>query len=200
MKKTQEVAQRIFNEIAKKQKDVNSVSCKSLENLNKYNDFNRNITGVKKEMSCNFLKEKELICIRMTAQIKDIFEKLRCLGYVHPYKDRAISNVKLQIFRDDEIVLKYNSIIRGLLTWYSGAYNFIKVKGIALLLRISCVLTLANKHKKNMFWVYRKYGNSVKIFREVDSNGTINLITRHQVTQWKSGFNLTIIIKSYKEL
>jgi hypothetical protein len=55
-----------------------------------------------------------------------------------------------------------------------------------MLLRKSCVLTLANKHKKSIFWVYNTYGSNIQILTGPNSN--VNLITRHQIINFKSGF------------
>lgn len=87
--------------------------------------------------------------LQINAPIKGILEKLRLKGYVHPLKDKASGNPGLQLFTDIEIVKKYNSVIYGILNFYSGVGNISKIKGICMLLRQSCALTLANKHKKN---------------------------------------------------
>jgi len=86
--------------------------------------------------------------ISIYAPIKKTFAKFRFKSYIHPLKDKAMGNTGLGFHTDTEIVLHFNMIIQGLLNWFSGADNFAKVKGLAQLLRKSCVLTLANKHKK----------------------------------------------------
>jgi hypothetical protein len=53
--------------------------------------------------------------ISVNAQLKDVFRRLRDLGFVHPIKNKSISNSQLHYLNDDEIVKKYNSIIFGLL-------------------------------------------------------------------------------------
>jgi hypothetical protein len=86
--------------------------------------------------------------IAVNATIKETAEKLRMAGYMHPLKHKASANAKLKNYTDTEIVRLYNSVIAGILGWYSGAGNFSKVKGLAMLMRKSCVLTLCQKHKK----------------------------------------------------
>jgi hypothetical protein len=74
---------------------------------------------------------------------------LRLKNYIHPLKNKASGNIGLQAVADVEIVVKYNAVIYGLLKFYSGVGNIPKIKGIGMLLRQSCVLTLANKHGKS---------------------------------------------------
>lgn len=126
--------------------------------------------------------------ITIQAPIKDTFAKFRLKGYVHPIKDKAIGNSKLQFHTDSEIVLHFNSVIRGLLSWFSGADNFSKVKGLAQLLRKSCVLTLANKHKKNQNWVYTVYGSEITV--KGKEQNKIMLITRSNILNYSNKFNL----------
>jgi predicted AAA+ superfamily ATPase len=87
--------------------------------------------------------------LQIKHKIKKIINKLRLRGYLHPLKDKASGNPGLQLFTNNEIVKKYNSIISGILNFYSGVGNISKIKGICMLLRQSCALTLANKHKKS---------------------------------------------------
>jgi hypothetical protein len=57
-----------------------------------------------------------------------------------------------------------------------------------MLLRKSCVLTLANKHKKSAYWVYSKYGSEIAV--QVSEKKSVELLTRHKITNFKSGFKL----------
>ena len=127
--------------------------------------------------------------VSITAPIGNVFAKLRFKDYVHPIKDKATGNVSLCRYTDAEIVSHYSLLIRGLLNWYSGSGNFAKVKGLAQLLRKSCVLTLSNKHKKSANWVYTVYGSEIR----VDNGKRITaLITRTEILNYKNEFNLGI--------
>lgn len=126
--------------------------------------------------------------ISIQAPINETFAKFRLKGYVHPIKDKAMGNSKLGFHTDSEIVLHFNYMIRGLLNWFSGADNFSKVKGLAQILRKSCVLTLANKHKKNQNWVYTVYGNEIMI--KGKGQNKITLITRSNILNYPNKFNL----------
>jgi hypothetical protein len=107
-------------------------------------------------------------CLRkvsINAPIKDIYVNLRLMGYIHPVKNRSVRNSFLSFYADSVVVAYINSLICSLLSWYSGADNFSKVKGLVLLLRKSCILSLANKHKKSISWVYTVYGRDVGVLR-----------------------------------
>jgi retron-type reverse transcriptase len=97
--------------------------------------------------------------IRVSADLKYTVNKLRLKGFFHATKDRPRSNPYLANLSDAEIIKHYNSIMLGLLNWFSGADNFYAVKGIIQALRKSCALTLKLKHKyKSLFKVYTIYG------------------------------------------
>ena len=88
--------------------------------------------------------------VSIKAPIKDICVNLKLMGYIHPVKNRSVSNSSLSFYADSAIVAYINVLIFSILSWYSGVDNFNKVKSMVQLLRKSCVLTLANKHKKSM--------------------------------------------------
>jgi len=100
--------------------------------------------------------------IRISADLKTIVNKLRLKGFFHALKDRPKSNPFLINLSDVEIIKRYNSIMLGLLHWFSGADNLSGVKGIIQALRKSCALTLKAKHKyKTLHKVYTIYGLNI---------------------------------------
>jgi retron-type reverse transcriptase len=128
--------------------------------------------------------------ISINAQIGAIFAKLRVKGYIHPVKEKARGNLSLGFHTDSEIVHHFNYLIRGLLNWFSGADNFSKVKGLAQLLRKSCVLTLANKHNKSQNWVYTVYGSEIVVNKDKQGIKEVPLISRSSILNHPSKFNL----------
>lgn len=121
------------------------------------NNFNGNLSlkekdflGLTKKLTILSAKKQVSKKFSIDAPIDEVFYKLRLKGYVHPTKNKSKGNSNLKFYTDSEIVLHFNLVIRSLLNWFSGANNFPKVKGIAYVLRKSCVLTLANKHKKSI--------------------------------------------------
>lgn len=103
--------------------------------------------------------------VSINAPIKDIQVNLRLMGYIHPIKPKSVSNSFLGFYADSVIVVYINSLIFSILSWYSGADNFSKVKSLVQLLRKSCILTLARKHKKSVPWVHTVYGRDVSVSR-----------------------------------
>lgn len=100
-----------------------------------------------------------------------------------------MGNSGLGFHTDAEIVLHFNMVIQGLLNWFSGTDNFSEVKGLAQLLRKSCVLTLANKHKKSMNWVYTVYGSEI-VVNKGKKKKEVSLITRSTILNYPNKFNL----------
>lgn len=132
-------------------------------------------------------KKSSPMRISVNAPIGEAFARLRLSGYIHPIKDRSIGNSYLGFHSDSEIVSHFNSVIHGLLNWYSGAGNFAKVKGLAHLLRSSCVLTLANKHNKSKNWVYTVYGSEVTV---LNGKKETRLTSRASILNHFNDFNL----------
>jgi len=128
--------------------------------------------------------------ISINAQIGATFAKLRVKGYIHPLKEKAMGNSSLGFHTDSEIVHHFNHLIHGLLNWFSGADNFSKVKGLAQLLRKSCVLTLANKHNKSQNWVYTVYGSEIVVNKDKPGIKEVPLISRSSILNHPSKFNL----------
>ena len=58
---------------------------------------------------------KNIINIKINANVKNIIEKLRMRGFFHPIKNRPLSNSNLVNNLDAEILIKYNNIIYSLL-------------------------------------------------------------------------------------
>jgi hypothetical protein len=123
------------------------------------------------------------------APINNILANLCLKGYVHTKKKKAIANLSLILNTDFAIILRYNLIIFNLLNWFSGSNNLTKVKNIAQLLRKSCVLTLATKHKKNVNWVYTVYGNEIKVNK---NKRHIQLFDRSKILNYPNKFNFNI--------
>jgi retron-type reverse transcriptase len=128
--------------------------------------------------------------ISINAQIGATFAKLRVKGYIHPIKEKAMGNSSLGFHTDSEIVHHFNHLIRGLLNRFSGADNFSKVKGLAQLLRKSCVLTLANKHNKSQNWVYTVYGSEIIVNKDKQGIKEVPLISRSSILNHPNKFNL----------
>jgi hypothetical protein len=148
---------------------------------------NKNLSRTAEGLTSLVSQKSSLIKISVNANIGEVFSKLRLFGYIHPIKNRAMGNSQLEFRTDSNIVSHFNSVVRNLLNWFSGAGNFVKVQGLAHLLRSSCVLTLAHKHKKSKNWVYTVYGSKITV---LNGKNKIQLISRSSILNHFNDFNL----------
>ena len=126
----------------------------------------------------NQLKNVAINQAQLRIPVSDILQRYVEKGYVTIRKNgtfRATSCRKLSSFEDKLIVNRYSSIIRGLLNYYQPANQYSDMWPIVSILRKSCALTLADKHKlKTASKVYKKFGPNIKITnRLVPSNSTV---------------------------
>jgi hypothetical protein len=129
----------------------------------------------------------KIVKTRVYAPIKIIFEKLRMKGFVRSIKDRAQVRKDWALLSDHDIISSYRNVMYGFLNYYCGADNFSSVTSLVnCVLRMSCVLTLAHKHRKNKFWVYQIYSSD--IVNPIDPGNS--LITRKDVLNFKQGFKV----------
>lgn len=188
--KTQEIISKINNcKLNKQEKNKLFIEKSSQKFLNSKLSY-KNSFNTNKSMICKKNDKKIYHRISLNAQIKVIVDRLRFAGFLHSKKNKASGNANLNFLSDCNIIKKYNFVIYGLLNWYSGAENFLQIKGLGLLLRKSCSLTLANKHKKSLNWVYNIFGHTIKV--PVGPNNNISLITCHQISSFKKCFNLKL--------
>lgn len=96
---------------------------------------------------------------------------------------------------DADIVKRFNSVVRGISNYYCLSTQQSVLYELFHLLRRSCALTLAHKHKKKTAkWAFDKYGNNLKVMEPVNRSGVIT-------EQSTVGFYLPKITKeSYKKL
>lgn len=138
---------------------------KKKSNQRPHSELNNEIKDLVK-LAPELVKAELTLTTRMNiiinADLKNVINKLRLKGFFHAIKDRPTRNPYLINLSDVEIIKNYNSIMLGLLNWFSGADNFYAVKGVVQALRKSCALTLKAKHKyKTLHKVYTIYGLDV---------------------------------------
>jgi|JI8StandDraft_2_1071088.scaffolds.fasta_scaffold03265_6 group II intron reverse transcriptase/maturase len=109
----------------------------------------------------------------LTAPIKDIFERFIEKGYGVRRKSnkklvRATSFRQITAQDTDTIVKRFNSIINGILNYYSFVNRRSDLWKICDVLRKSCALTLADKLKlKTAAQVFQKFGRNLSIKNKV---------------------------------
>jgi len=98
------------------------------------------------------------------APIKTLINKLVELGYAwkgDKPKPRAVT--KWIFMKPEDIILRFNSVIRGILGYYYAVENRNQFSYILWLLKFSAVFTLARKLNLSPKQIWKKYGNPVTI-------------------------------------
>lgn len=113
------------------------------------------------------VNRKERVTSRtvLKAPIKLLFEKATLNGFFKKRNNEFVpTNVGRCINMDhDDILLYYNSVIRGILNYYSFANNRKSLGSLIHGLKFSCARTLALKYKlRHVSKVFAKYGTTLK--------------------------------------
>nr|AVR57718.1 hypothetical protein [Halamphora calidilacuna] len=131
--------------------------------------------------------------ISIRLDIKEFYSKLANLGFFSPKRNSPLSVPRLIFLNDYEIISFYNSLIRGYLNWFRCADNFTSAKNIIWSLRMSCLKTLARKHKKNLKWVLNIFTVNVSV--KTPGGNKVSLPSIHEITQLNSKFLLSDQLK-----
>lgn len=114
-----------------------------------------------------YLKAQAINNVQFRAPIDLMLNKLVERGLAKKRKDgtaRGTAYIKWSLLEDDKIVLRFSSIIRGLLNYYSCINKRSDLWKVFAVLRKSCALTLAHKHKvASAARIYAKFGPSLTI-------------------------------------
>lgn len=142
------------------------------------------------------IKQTKMVAInqaqlRVPVQLK--LQRLVEKGFATKRKNgtyRATSVRKFASFEDKLIVNRFSSVIRGLLNYYKPANQYSDMWPVVALLRKSCALTLADKHKlKTAAKVYKKFGPNLKITNPANSKDVTTLFYPDTLKS-TSNFNL----------
>lgn len=97
------------------------------------------------------------------------YGKIRKSGTIRPTSCRKLCSLD-----DKKIVIRFSSIIRGLMAYYSPANSLSDLWQIVAFYRKSCALTLADKHKfKTAAKVFKKYGPNLKVSDPIKKKETV---------------------------
>lgn len=100
---------------------------------------------------------------------KLLLSKLRSWGFIHPYKNRPISNSKFLFMEDIFIVKNFSFFINKFFIWFRCCDNFLSLKFILNVLKQSCFLTICRKHNKSKAWAYSVFTPNLFLFRNFSS-------------------------------
>lgn len=98
--------------------------------------------------------------VKLDAPLGRIISRLCAKGFCDS-KGKPLSKGSWTVQEDFKIVQSYNSILNGLMNYYSGADNGRKLIRIQYILQHSCACTLAQKHKSSVKKIYTLHGKSL---------------------------------------
>lgn len=138
--------------------------------------------------------------MNLDAPIKSILERLHQKGFCDTtYKP---THLKGWIAYDDaEIIQRYNSVLWGILNYYSFARNYCNLGSIQSILQLSAAKTLAAKHRSGSIRkVFRRYGKDLNVPSSSDGNKTTSLRLNkdwQRTNKFLTGSNSTGVIETY---
>nr|YP_010003156.1 hypothetical protein JXY92_mgp08 [Ulva torta]AZP40264.1 hypothetical protein [Ulva torta] len=97
--------------------------------------------------------------IILECPIKKIVSKLKEQGYAHAADGKPKAVTKWIYMKPEEIILRYNSVIRGYLNYYSFVNNRNMLREIVWILTYSAVFTFSRKWNISPKKVFKKLGN-----------------------------------------
>lgn len=115
------------------------------------------------------LQAQAVNMVHFRVPIDKLLKRLVDKGLAKFRKDgivRGTAYIKYSMFEDEQIVTRFSSIIRGLNNYYSCVNRRSDLWKVFAVLRKSCALTLAHKHKiDSAARVYAKYGPNLTIHK-----------------------------------
>lgn len=119
---------------------------------------------------------------QLWAPVGKLINKLHSKGFCD-VKGEPVPKTPWVLLDDDQIVSIYGSILRGLLNYYSFVDNYAKLSWVQYVLKYSAALTLATKHRLSLRQVFRKYGDSLAVFKQ-NSKGKTFGVSMPVVVNW----------------
>lgn len=124
----------------------------------------RRYTESQKSTVNNVLKRPLYASLIIEAPIDTLVKKLVEQGYAWEGdipKPKAVT--KWIFMKPEDIILRFNAVIRGILGYYSAVENRNQMSYITWILKFSAVFTLARKLNLSPKQVWQKYGNPITI-------------------------------------
>jgi len=109
--------------------------------------------------------------LKLTIPLNKLFDKFCERGFFMKVKNRKSSKMVARrldkwLFLDSpyEVILRFNSVIRGVAYYYSGSTYRSVLDRFYSTMKRSAALTLAHMHKKRKaIWAFDKYGHELKV-------------------------------------
>ena len=116
---------------------------------------------------------------QLRVPVQNLLEKAVERGYATYRKSgtiRATSCRRLSSLDDRQIVIRFSSIIRGIIAYYDPTNQKSDLWQVVAIYRKSCALTLADKHKlKTAAKAYRRYGSKLRVSSPTSKKATVEL-------------------------
>jgi group II intron reverse transcriptase/maturase len=120
--------------------------------------------------------------VRIAAPTGELLDRLKLGGFCRTKGDNPFfpcSKKNFVALEDHDIVMRFNSIWRGIYNYYAVANNASYLKRVRYVLQYSCLMTLAHKHRMRLPKVIAKHGVDARV-KYLSSKGE-----EREVTLWK---------------
>lgn len=125
---------------------------------------------------------------RVEAPVKQVVAKLQASGYCHTVRGKEFfpcSRKSFVALEDHEIVMRFNSVWRGIYNYYRICDNAQKLSWVMYLLQYSCLMTLSHKHRMRVPKMIRKVGVFPRIAYKL-ADGVEREVEFWRPSIWKS--------------
>ncbi|WNO04057.1 reverse transcriptase domain-containing protein [Rhodoferax mekongensis] len=99
--------------------------------------------------------------IRIIAPVVELLDRLKLGGFCRTRGDNPFfpcSKKNFVALEDHDIVMRFNSVWRGIYNYYAVSNNASDLNRVKYVLQYSCLMTLAHKHRMRLPKVVAKYG------------------------------------------
>jgi hypothetical protein len=122
------------------------------------------------KLNYSFMKRRSRLITKtsklfLLVPVEYLVKKLIFLGFLHPFKKRAVGNTKYMLLDDQSIIITFGYFANVLIFWYRCCDDLKKIKAIISIIKQSCFLTLCRKHNKNKNWALRIYTSDLIFIR-----------------------------------
>ncbi|AKO77651.1 hypothetical protein EN12_23750 [Vibrio cholerae] len=104
--------------------------------------------------------------IHLKAPMSEIIRKLAEKGFCRMADKRPTAKREWLVYKEWEIVERYNSVLRGILNYYSFAYNRSELQSVHYILKFSLAHTLANRRRTSISKVLKAGKGSPTAYKE----------------------------------
>lgn len=141
-----------------------------------YGNYSHNI-----KLKSNKSKKVDNVGLQFNVPLNRIFAKFCERGFFQKVKKKEFykmvsRRVDKWLFLDTpyEVILRFNSVIRGVGFYYSGSTYGATLNRFYIAMKRSAALTLAHMHKKHSAkWALNKYGPELKVFSKTGKVATL---------------------------